>query len=201
MSHSLPRIKFKRGFAQQNFSLHAFSPGHLSSCKEATNKTKQKRTKQSKPTDQPTNQTTNQTNNQTIKQPNDQQITKPPENKTTQHPNIQPTNKTNSTNHTKPKQIKPNKTRKKQTKTNQPPNKPTNQPTQPNKPTARNKKRQSHNEDDPCRKPPNLSHGKKKFNMPDAERTKRCTCHVEFYIFLDNPDGPKSRAICHVQKL
>ena len=52
-SRSLPRIKFKRGFAQPNFSIHVFLQAayRAESCKEATNKTKQDKTKQ---TNQPT---------------------------------------------------------------------------------------------------------------------------------------------------
>ena len=123
VSHSLPRINFKRGFAQQNFSIHAFLQATYPAVKKQ--QTKPNKTGQNK-ANQPTNQPNYQPNNQTTKRSTNHQ----PENKTTQHPTIQPTNKTNSTNHTKPKQIKPsqNKTRKKQTKQI---NHPTNQPTNP----------------------------------------------------------------------
>ena len=57
-SRSLPRIKFKRGFAQPNFSIHAFLQAayRAESCKEATNKTKQDKTNQ---TNQPINHSIN----------------------------------------------------------------------------------------------------------------------------------------------
>ena len=156
VSHSLPRIKVKRGFAQQNFSLHAFLQATYRAVKKQ--QIKPNKTGQNK-ANQPTNQPSNQTNNQTIKQPNDQQITKPPkppENKTTQTSN-QPTKPIQQTtpNQNKSNQTKPNKTRKKPNKsTTQQTNQPTNPPTQPNKQTARQTKQKTtepHNEDDPCR--------------------------------------------------
>ena len=134
------------------------SPGHLSSCKEATNKTKQNRTKQNKPTNQPNS---NQTNNQTIKQPNDQQINS----QKTKQPNIQPTNQQNKFN--KPHQTKTNQTRtkqeKKQTKQiNHPPTQTNRQPDKQNKLQTTMKT-----------KPSNLSYGCKKINLPDTNETKR----------------------------
>ena len=125
-SHSLPRIKFKRGFAQQNFSIHAFlQAAHRAAKKKQI---KQNRAKQSRPTNQPT------------KQPNDQQITKPPENKKTNiQPSNQPTKQIQQTtpNQNKSNQAKPKQNKKETNQTNQPPNQQTNQPTNP--PTQPNK--------------------------------------------------------------
>ena len=103
MSHSLPRIKFKKGFAPQKLFYTCFAPGRLSSCKEATRKTKQ--TGRNK-ANQPTNQPNNLPNKQTNKQPNNQTTkrNKSPNRQKTKQPNIQPTKKTNSSNHTKPNQ-------------------------------------------------------------------------------------------------
>ena len=93
MSHSLPRIKFKRGFAQQNFSTHAFLQATYRAVKKQ--QIKPNKTGQNK-ANQPTNQQTNQPNYQPNKQPNNQ-TTKP------------------STNHQtarkQTRQIKPNQTK------------------------------------------------------------------------------------------
>ena len=153
MSHSLPRINFKRGFAQQNFSLHAFLQATYPAVKKQQIKpNKAGQDKANQPTNQPTKLTTKLSNNQTInKSPARKQ-----NNPTSNHPTNQQ-NKFNKPHQTKTNQTKPNqnKTRKKQTKQiNQPTKQPSNPPTQPNKQTARQTKQKTkepHNEDDPCR--------------------------------------------------
>ena len=119
-----------------NFAAINFRMGCVS--QEAANKTKQNRTKQSKPTNQ-----TTKTNDQPVEQPNDQQITKPPENQTIQHPASQQIkfNKPHKTL-TNPTNSNQNKTRKKQTKQiKHPTNEP---PTHPAKQTNRLKKQKRH---------------------------------------------------------
>ena len=102
MSHSLPKIKFKRDFTKLFYT--GFSPGHLSSCKEATNKTKQSRTKQSKPTNQPNKRPNNQTtkrstNHQTANQQN--KFNKPTQTKRKQERNKPNKSTTKATLHKK----------------------------------------------------------------------------------------------------
>ena len=124
VSHSLPRINFKRGFAQQNFSIHAFLQATYPAVKKQ--QIKPNKTWQNK-----ANQPTNQTNNQTIKQPNDQQITS----QKTKQPNIQPSNQPTkriqqtTPNQNKSNQAKPKQNKKETNQTNQPPNKSTTQQT------------------------------------------------------------------------
>ena len=149
MSHSLPRIKFKKGLRSTNFSIHAFLQATYRAAKQ-----QQIKPNETDKTSKPTNQTTKLPAKQTTKQSN-QTMHKSPNRQKTKQPNIQPSNQpTKQTQQTTPNQNKSNQAKPKQNKketnqTNQPPNKPTNQPTHPPSQTDRqtdkqNKKRQSH---------------------------------------------------------